>query len=339
MEPGEPQTVRAGSGRLAVGLSIVAIGVAFLLNTLGIDVPWAVVVPSGLVLVGVVLIINPRSGSAGAWMVAGAIITVVLVLSNVFAEPFGFGEPDNVERADFVVTDPVERVVLTVDTGRVEILEALAGSGVAVEVERLLSFGDERPRVEHSLTDGLLEIEADCPGTFFSIGGSCSVDHVVRVRASVEVQIDSGSGTVRVSGLDSAVMAETGSGSIELVDLSGRITAATGSGGIGLERVSGPADVSTGSGTIRGTDLTSPRITAQTGSGSINLDFAAPPEALELETGSGSITAMVPAGSYRLDLNTNSGSTTASGITEDASSRRTIRARTGSGSIRITGTE
>ena len=312
-----------------------AIGVAILLNTLGVDIPWGVVLPSGLVLVGLILLLNPRSGTAGGWVAAGVILTLVLMVSSLVGQPFGFGEPENVEQADFVVTEPVDRIVVTVDTGRVEIM---AWSGVSIEVERLLGFGDERPRVEHNLTNGLLEIQSDCPGSFFSIGVPCSVDHLLRVPASVDVQIDSGAGTVRVSGLDSEVVADTGSGTIELVDLGGRVTAETGSGGVVLERVAATTDVATGSGSIRGSDLTSRQLTAQTGSGSINLDFGTTPDRVELQTGSGSITATVPAGSYRLDLDTNSGSATSSGITEDASSPL-IRATTGSGSIRVTGKE
>ena len=336
METQESATVESGSGRLVAGLLIVAIGVAILLNTLGVDLPWGVVLPSGLVLVGLILLLNPRSGAGGGLVAAGVILTLVLMVSSLGGQPFGLGEPDNVERADFVVTEPVERIVVTVDTGRVEIM---AWNGASIEVERVLSFGDERPRVEHNLTNGLLEIEADCPAGFFSLGGSCTVDHLLRVPASVDVHIDLAAGTVRVSGLNSEVAADTGSGSIELVDLGGRVTAETGSGGVVLERTSATADVSTGSGGIRGTDLASLQITARTGSGSINLDFGTTPDRVELETGSGSITAAVPAGSYRLDLETNSGSTTSTGITEDGSSSRIIRATTGSGSIRVTGKE
>ena len=339
MEPHEPVAGPSGSGRIVAGLAIAGVGVAILLNTLGVDVPWGIVLPSGLILVGMILLLNPRSRSAGGWVAAGAVITVFVLVSSPVGQRFGFGEPDNVEQADFVVTDPVNRIVVSVDTGRVEILKILAGSGVSVEVERTLSFGDERPRVEHGLTNGVLEIEADCPGSLFTLGQPCSVDHVVRVPALVDVEIDLGAGTVRVSGLESVVLADTGSGSIELIDLGGRVTAETGSGGILLEGISATVDISTGSGSIRGTDLTAQQMTARTGSGSINLDFGLAPDRVELDTGSGSITAVVPAGSYRLDLNTNSGSTTSTGITEDESSPRTIRATTGSGSIRVTGKE
>lgn len=336
MEPHEPVTAPAGSSRLVAGLVIVAVGFAILLNALVVDVPWGIVLSAGLVLVGLILLLNPRSRSSGAWVAVGVILTGALVVTSLVGQPLGFGEPDNVEQADFAVTDPVERIVVKVDAGRVEIL---AGSGNTVEVERLLRFNDERPRIDHTVTGGVLEIEADCPGSFFSIRSSCSVDHLVRVPGSVDVEIDLGAGTVLVSGLDAVVVATTGSGAIELVDLGGRITAETGSGRVVLERVSGTADVSSGSGSIRGTDVRALQIVAETGSGSINLEFGTTPEEVELQTGSGSIAVAVPAGSYRLDLDTNSGSASSTGITDDASSPRTIRATTGSGSIQVTGEE
>ncbi len=93
----------------------------------------------------------------------------------------------------------------------------------------------------------------------------------------------------------------------------------------------------TGSGGVRGNGLTVPQLVADTGSGSIDISFSTSPEDLNLEAGSGSVTITVPAGSYDLDLDTGSGGTESTGITDDASSARSIRVRTGSGSIRING--
>ncbi len=317
-----------------VGLAIVALGVAVLLETLAVDVPWEFVLPVGVIVVGLILLLNPGSGATGGWIGVGVVMTVVLLVGGLGGRPFASGGPDTLEQADFVVSEEVERIVLTVDAGSVEIL---AVPGNTIEVQRELAYDDERPRVEHTITGGVLEIEADCPGSFFLIGSSCSVDHLLRVPAAVDVQIDSGSGSVRVSGLEGVVVANTGSGAIELVGLSGRVTAETGSGGIVLERVAATADVSTGSGSIRATAGESVQFAARTGSGSMNLEFASAPDDVELETGSGSVTIGVPSGSYRLDLDTSSGSTNFTGITDDASSPRSIQATTGSGSIRISG--
>jgi hypothetical protein len=319
---------------MVIGLAIVAVGVAILLDTLGVEVPWGIVLPSALVLVGVILLLGPRSGSSGGWVAVGAIMTIVLAVSSFIGQPFGLRSAENIEQADFVVTESVEGIIVMVDAGTVEVL---AGEGGMIEVERQLNFDDERPQVDYTIVNGVLEIEADCPDSFFSIGSSCFVDHLLRVPASVDIEINSGAGSVRVTGLDGVVQADTGSGVIELVDLTGRVRADSGSGGVILDRIAATADVSTGSGSIRGNDVTSLRITAETGSGSIDLDFASAPEDVDLETGSGSVTIAVPAGSYRLDLDTNSGSTSFSGVTDDPASPRTIRTRTGSGSVRVNG--
>ncbi|MGZ8755350.1 MAG: DUF4097 family beta strand repeat-containing protein [Acidimicrobiia bacterium] len=334
MEPHEPPASPVRHGRLVVGLVVVAVGVAILLDTLAVDVPWGIVLPAAVILVGLMLLLNPRSASFAALVTLGTIMTVVLLATSLVDQPFGWGTPDTIEQADFVVADRVERIVVTVDAGAVEIL---AWSGDTIEVERELKFDNERPRVDHTLVNGVLEIVADCPGVFFAIGSSCSVDHLLRVPASVDVHIDTGAGSVHVTGLDGMVLANTGSGGIELVNLSGRVTAETGSGGIVVERMSGTADLSTGSGSIRGTGVASLQMSAETGSGSINLGFGSAPDDLDLVTGSGSITLTVPTGSYRLDLDTNSGRWSSSGITDDAASPRIIRARTGSGSIRVDG--
>ncbi len=317
-----------------VGLAIVALGVAVLFETLAVDVPWEFVLPAGVIVVGLILLLNPRSGATGGWIAVGVVMTVVMLVGGLGGRPFGLGEPDTLEQADFVVSEAVDRIVVTVDAGSVEIL---AVPGATIEVQRELSYDHERPRIEHAVTGRVLEIEADCPGGLFSIGSSCSVDHLLRVPAAVDVQIDSGSGSVRVSGLGGVVVANTGSGAIELVGLNGIVTAETGSGGIVLERVAATADVSTGSGSIRATAGQSVQFAARTGSGSMNLEFASIPDDVELVTGSGSITLGVPSGSYRLDLDTSSGSTSFSGITDDPTSPRSIQATTGSGSIRISG--
>jgi hypothetical protein len=308
--------------------------VAVLLDALAVDIRWGIVLPVALILVGLILLLNPRWASFAAWVTLGTIMTVILLAGSLADQPFGWGTPDTIEQADFVIADRVERVVVIVDAGAVEIL---AGSDDTIEVERQLKFDKERPRVDHTLVNGVLEIVADCPGAFFTIRSACSVDHLLRVPASVDVQIDTGAGSVAVMGLDGTVEVKTGSGGIELVNLSGRVTAETGSGGVVVERVSGTADVSTGSGSVRGSDMASLQMSAETGSGSITLGFGSPPDDLVLVTGSGSITLTVPTGSYRLDLDANSGSSSSSGITDDAASSRTIRARTGSGSIRVDG--
>lgn len=319
---------------MVIGLVVVVVGIVALLDALTVNIPWGVVLPAAIVLIGLILLLNPRSAAAGGWITVGAIMTVVLLVGSFADGPLITGPVDNVEQADFDVAEPVERIVVKVDAGTIEIL---GGAGETVEVERRLNFNDERPRVDHTVVDGVLEIEADCPGGFFSFGQSCFVDHVLRVPASVAVEIDTGSGSVTARELEGSVLIDTGSGTIELVDVSGRVTADSGSGGIVLDGVTGEALVRTGSGGIRGHALRSLRLVGETGSGSIDVGFVTAPDDLDLQAGSGSVTVTVPVGSYRLDLDTGSGSIELVDVGDDPGSPRSIRVRTGSGSVQVNG--
>ena len=318
-----------------IGLAIVAFGLVALLDTLSVDVPWAIVLNSAIILIGFVLLANPRSPAAGGFITVGAILTVVLLVGTFVDGPFTVGgAAANVEQADFGVDEPVERIILTAQAGSVEVL---AGDGDQIEVERRLSFDDERPEVDHSVEGGVLIVEALCPGGFFAFQSACWVDHLLRVPASVDVEIDTGSGSVTVSGLTGSVHIDTGSGVIEVSDVSGPVFADSGSGGVVLDGVSGETDVKTGSGGIRGNGLTTRSLIGETGSGSIDVRFVTAPDEVELEAGSGSVTLTVPTGSYDLDMDTGSGSTDFSGLNNDSASPRHIRMRTGSGSIRVVG--
>jgi DUF4097 and DUF4098 domain-containing protein YvlB len=78
-------------------------------------------------------------------------------------------------------------------------------------------------------------------------------------------------------------------------------------------------------------------LVGETGSGSIDVGFVSAPDDLDLQAGSGSVNVAVPVGSYRLDLDTGSGSIELVDVTDDPGSPRSIRVRTGSGSVQING--
>jgi hypothetical protein len=320
------------SGRLVVGIAVLVVGVAALLDALAVDVPWELVLPAALIVIGLFLLLNPTTEGFGGWVVVGGVLTVILLVGTFAGFSVSVSSGDNIEQANFAVDEPVERIIVSIDAGSVEVV---VDAGAGVIVERRLIFDDDRPEVSHSIEDGELRVEADCPVGFFR--SACSVDHLLRVPGAVDIEIETSAGTVTVSGIEGEVRVDTGSGSIELVDLSGEVQAESGAGGIVLEGLSGDTAVDTGSGSVRGTRLTTPTLFVDTGSGSIDLQFETSPGDIDLEAGSGSVTVIVPVGSYRLDLDTGSGSTEYTGIIDDASSDQVIRASTGSGSIRVVG--
>ncbi len=316
--------------RFTIGILIMVVGVALLLASLDVTVPWQLVLPGAVITVGVILLVAPSSSFRGGLIALGTVLTVVLAVSLTIDLPVGAGGVRSTEREDFTVSVPVETILVEVDSGSVEVL----AGGETVEVRRDLHFGADRPSVGHEIDGGVLRITSDCPRGFLS---RCRVDHILSVPAPVSVSVETGSGSIDVDGLTGTVNVHSGSGRIRLSRLAGPVTADASSGSIGLDGLAGNVDVRTGSGSISGGGITSETFSGNAGSGSITLEFDAPPDRLDLGTGSGSVRVTVPQGAYRLDLRSSSGSTDASGITDDASAAHSIVIRTGSGSVRVTG--
>lgn len=317
-----PAAPRSGS-RFAIGVLIVAAGIALLLGSLDVDVPWRVVGAVAVTAAGVLLLVAPRTSVRGGLVVLGVVLTAIL------AATLG-GEARNIEQADLTVTEPVTRIVVDIDSGSV----AIVAGGSTVEVKRELRFGDDRPSVEARVEGDVLRIESDCPSTFLS---SCRVDHSLTVPEGISITVETGSGSIDVDGLSGSVNVHSGSGRIDLRRLRGAVTVDASSGSVDLEDLSGDVDVQTGSGSISGGAISSATFVGEAGSGSITLDFEEGLARLDLSTGSGSVQVTVPGGAYRLDLRSSSGSTGFSGVSDDPSAPRTISIHTGSGSVRVTG--
>ncbi len=86
-------------GRLVLGLILVLFGVGWLLEALGIDVPWDVVFPAVLIGIGIMLVSSARSGAGQVGLiVAGIILTIVLVFGTAIDIPLGGGVGDRTVR-------------------------------------------------------------------------------------------------------------------------------------------------------------------------------------------------------------------------------------------------
>jgi len=97
-----PSPKRSGFqiGRLLAGLVIVAFGIGWLLEALGAaTVPWRVVLPGALILIGVALVLSARSGREhGGLITLGGVLTVVLAVGTVVNVPVDGGIGDRSER-------------------------------------------------------------------------------------------------------------------------------------------------------------------------------------------------------------------------------------------------
>lgn len=98
--PPAPPPPPRRSGRLIGGVVLIVLGIAWLLESLDVvEVPWDVLVPAALIAVGVILVVNARTGaSQGGLIGLGVVLTVLLFLGTTIEFPFRGGIGDRTER-------------------------------------------------------------------------------------------------------------------------------------------------------------------------------------------------------------------------------------------------
>ena len=96
-----PPSSRFHAGRLVLGLVVVVIGVAALLQAAGVsDVPWKAVLPGSLIAVGLgLVIVGRRSESGQGGLIAiGIVLTVLLATASAVDIPLEGGVGERTER-------------------------------------------------------------------------------------------------------------------------------------------------------------------------------------------------------------------------------------------------
>ena len=90
-----------------LGVVLLLLGVGWLLEALGVDVPWDVVFPAVLIGIGVTLVSSARSGAGQVGLVvAGVILTILLVVGTAIDIPLGGGVGDRTVRPSAQRIDP-----------------------------------------------------------------------------------------------------------------------------------------------------------------------------------------------------------------------------------------
>jgi DUF4097 and DUF4098 domain-containing protein YvlB len=153
-----------------------------------------------------------------------------------------------------------------------------------------------------------------------------SISYDLIVPAETQLHSHTGSGSQSVEGIQKRIEIESGSGNLKISDIGDTVRAETGSGEIAIDRVKGNVRTKAGSGSIRATDIGG-AFEGHTGSGHISLKQTAS-GSVRADTGSGGMELRGVRGS--LEAQAGSGAIVAEG---NPTGSWTVHS--GSGSIRL----
>ncbi|WP_084965021.1 DUF4097 family beta strand repeat-containing protein [Thermoactinospora rubra] len=193
---------------------------------------------------------------AGA-LVSGALLTGCGVVDSI-------GGPTHQEENSYDVRDEVTKIQLRSDAGDVVITES---DRSGIRVTETLHWRDDKPKPEHRVDGGVLELSYDCN----KVLNSCGVDYRIEVPKGLAMDLE------------------------------------TGAGDMTLRALSGEVGVRSGAGDITAEGLTGKRLTANSGAGSVKLAYSAVPDNVSVETGAGDATVTLPKESYDVQVTTGVG--------------------------------
>jgi len=206
----------------------------------------------------------------------------------------------------------VKVIVVHVGSGTVD----LRGSDrTDVTGERTVEHGWQTPSVSERVEGDTLQVDGQCAFSAFLF---CKVSYSLDVPKDVRVELQSGAGSVSVSGLDGAVSAHSGAGSVSATDCHGEL------------------DLEGGAGSIRGVQLRSPRVITKSGAGSVRLQFAVAPTQVDASSGAGSVDIEVPRDgvTYQITGSNGSGSRHVD-VATASSADHTMHLQSGAGSTAV----
>jgi hypothetical protein len=215
----------------------------------------------------------------------------------------------------FEIPEPVEHVVVRVDTGEVRVSGSDSITGARVDVE--LNCRTVVPGYEVRAADGTLRVALDADTDASACTGRFAI--VVPRQASLDLR--------------------TGAGDVVVADLRGNVSVVTYDGSVTLANVAGPLEVTVPAGDVVGDGIGSTATTVTVGAGNVRLAHAAAPVQVDLAVIMGDVEVTVPAGAYDIEAEAISGTVHVSGIDELHEAPNGIRLGTERGDITVTGYE
>ena len=157
-------------GRLVAGVLLMLVGVGWLLEALGVsEVPWDVLLPAALILVGVALVLVSRAGGSQAGLITtGVVLSVVLLLGSAVDIPLrGVGDRDERPASVAAMRDEYRLGIgrLTIDLTAIDPAELDAGLPaigpvrVRVGIGQVVLIVPEGPLVDVGARAGLGSVD------------------------------------------------------------------------------------------------------------------------------------------------------------------------------------
>jgi hypothetical protein len=189
----------------------------------------------------------------------------------------------------------IDRFEIECEAGFLEItgVEGLESIEVMAKIEvRGIDEDDLERFIERNITlfleksgnKGILKSKVDNN----SSSVNAHIDLTVKVPKKMDLNIEDGSGSIEISGINGGVEINDGSGSIQVTTIAGSVQINDGSGSIDIRNAGGDVEVDDGSGSID-IDRVSGSVTVSDGSGSIYINDVEKDVNIR-ESGSGGLT-------------------------------------------------
>jgi len=261
---------------------------------------------------------GPRSRRGRTLLWVGSAIAVVAIAQGGYQTADWLSSSTTVSSQSLGAVPTVE---LTAD-GDVTVT---VGSPDSIEVERRARTGFQDVSYEAVESGGTLAVEHTCPRWWSN--GVCQADLVVQVPAGTEVVVRTGSGAVRVEGVEGDLRVDSGDGDVLVAGAGGRVDARTSSGRVEVDGAGTAVVARSGDGDVTVRDAGG-TVEARTSSGRVVVDGVTGDATAE--SGDGDVEAREVTGS--------ASATTSSGAVRVGGVRGDVVATSGDGEVVVRGT-
>ncbi len=196
----------------------------------------------------------------------------------------------------FTAPGPISSVSVETGAGGVAVD---GGQADALTARITKGYAFFAPEVTTSAVGGAVVLGTDCPALGVITG--CSVDFDVVSPPAADVRAISTAGSVMVTGISGAVVAQSTAGGVAVLR-------------------SGSRDIQ-----------------ASSTAGDVRVEAATAPDRVRASTTAGSVVVEVPQGAYRVQASAGAGSVTLEGITDTPSATRIITASASAGGVTVRG--